>query len=144
MKNKSFLAIFDTLFILSLLGFLLTKNSTIFFVSLPFYVGTSFSQYFKQKEKLDILDDKLLLLLKLDTTIYAIGFMTLYVSTYFTVNNLELPFNVKYFFGIAILLFFIAFIISIKRKKLAQDLLIEKYFRTPVKKRPTVKKKPAR
>ena len=53
MKNTSFLAIFDTLFILSLLGFLLTKNSAIFFVSLPFYVGTSFSQYFKQKEKLD-------------------------------------------------------------------------------------------
>ena len=51
MKNTSFLAIFDTLFILSLLGFLLTKNSAIFFVSLPFYVGTSFSQYFKQKEK---------------------------------------------------------------------------------------------
>ena len=127
MKNKSFLAIFDTLFILSLLGFLLTKNSTIFFVSLPFYVGTSFSQYFKQKEKFDIFDYKFFLFLKLDTTIYAIGFMTLYVSTYFTVNNLELPFNVKYFFGIAILLFFIAFIISIKRKKLAQDLLIEKY-----------------
>ena len=114
MKNTSFLAIFDTLFILSLLGFLLTKNSAIFFVSLPFYVGTSFSQYFKQKEKLD-------------TTIYAIGFMTLYVTTYFTVNNIELPFNVKYFFGIAIFLFFIAFFISIKRKKLAQDLLIEKY-----------------
>ena len=51
MKNTSFLAIFDTLFILSLLGFLLTKNSAIFFVSLPFYVGTSFSQYYKQKEK---------------------------------------------------------------------------------------------
>jgi len=96
MKNTSFLAIFDTLFILSLLGFLLTKNSAIFFVSLPFYVGTSFSQYFKQKEKLDVFDDKLLRLLKLDTTIYAI-------------------------------LFSIAFIISIKRKKLAQDLLIEKY-----------------
>lgn len=53
--------------------------------------------------------------------------MTLYVTTYFTVNNIELPFNVKYFFGIAIFLFFIAFFISIKRKKLAQDLLIEKY-----------------
>ena len=115
MKNTSFLAIFDTLFII------------IFFVSLPFYVGTSFSQYFKQKEKLDVFDDKLLRLLKLDTTIYAIGFMTLYVTTYFTVNNIELPFNVKYFFGIAIFLFFIAFVISIKRKKLAQDLLIEKY-----------------
>ena len=124
MKNSSFLAIFDTLFILSLLGFLLTKNSAIFFVSLPFYVGTSF---FKQKEKLDVFDDKLLRLLKLDTTIYAIGFMTLYVTTYFTVNNIELPFNVKYFFGIAIFLFSIAFVISIKRKKLAQDLLIEKY-----------------
>ena len=119
MKNTSFLAIFDTLFILSLLGFLLTKNSAIFFVSLPFYVGTSFSQYFKQKEKLDVFDDKLLRLLKLDTTIY--------VTTYFTVNNIELPFNVKYFFGIAIFLFSIAFVISIKRKKLAQDLLIEKY-----------------
>ena len=127
MKNTSFLAIFDTLFILSLLVFLLTKNTAIFFVSLPFYVGTSFSQYFKQKEKLDVFDDKLLRLLKLDTTIYAIGFMTLYVTTYFTVNNIELPFNVKYFFGIAILLFSIAFVISIKRKKLAQDLLIEKY-----------------
>ena len=94
MKNTSFLAIFDTLFILSLLVFLLTKNSAIFFVSLPFYVGTSFSQYFKQKEKLDVFDDKLLHLLKLDTTIYAIGFMTLYVTTYFTVNNIEFPFNV--------------------------------------------------
>ena len=102
MKNTSFLAIFDTLFILSLLVFLLTKNSAIFFVSLPFYVGTSFSQYFKQKEKLDVFDDKLLRLLKLDTTIYAIGFMTLYVTTYFTVNNIELPFNVKYFSYITI------------------------------------------
>ena len=59
MKNTSFLAIFDTLFILSLLGFLLTKNSAIFFVSLPFYVGTSFSQYFKQKEKLDVASIKI-------------------------------------------------------------------------------------
>ena len=77
MKNTSFLAIFDTLFIVTLIIFMLTKNSTIFFVSLPFYVGTSFSQYFKQKEKLDILDKKLLNLLKLDTTIYSIAFMIL-------------------------------------------------------------------
>ena len=114
MKNTSFLAIFDTLFIISLIGFLLTKNSIIFFVSLPFYVGTSFSQYFKQKAKLDVFNDKLLRLLKFDITIYAIGFMTLYV-------------NIKYFFGIALALFFIALLISIKRKRLAQDLLIEKY-----------------
>ena len=127
MKKTSFLAIFDTLFILSLLGFLLTKNSAIFFVSLPFYVGTSFSQYFKQKEKLDVFDDKLLRLLKLDTTIYAIGFMILYVATYLTTNNIYLPFNIRYFFGIALALFFIALLISIKRKRLAQDLLIEKY-----------------
>ena len=125
MKNTSFLAIFDTLFILSLLGFLLTKNSAIFFV-----FHQSIFDYFISElmiEKLDVFDDKLLRLLKLDTTIYAIGFMTLYVTTYFTVNNIELPFNVKYFFGIAIFLFSIAFVISIKRKKLAQDLLIEKY-----------------
>ena len=127
MKNTSFLAIFDTLFILSLLGFLLTKNSAIFFVSLPFYVGTSFSQYFKQKEKLDVLDKKLLNLLKIDTTIYSIAVMILYVSIYSSIKSVELPFNVKYFFGIAIFLFSIAFVISIKRKKLAQDLLIEKY-----------------
>ena len=127
MKNTSFLAIFDTLFILSLLGFLLTKNSAIFFVSLPFYVGTSFSQYFKQKEKLDILDKKLLNLLKLDTTIYSIAFMILYVSIYSSINSIELPLNINYFFGIALFLFFVALIISIKRRKLAQDLLIEKY-----------------
>jgi len=127
MKNTSFLAIFDTLFILSLLGFLLTKNSAIFFVSLPIYVGTSFSQYFKQKEKLDVLDKKLLNLLKLDTTIYSIAFMILYVSIYSSIKSIELPLNINYFFGIVIFLFSIAFVISIKRKKLAQDLLIEKY-----------------
>ena len=77
MKNTSFLAIFDTLFIISLIGFLLTKNSIIIFVSLPYYLGTSFSKYFKQKE-----------------TIYAIGFMTLYVATYLTTNNFYLPFNI--------------------------------------------------
>ena len=127
MKNTSFLAIFDTLFIISLIGFLLTKNSIIFFVSLPFYVGTSFSQYFKQKAKLDVFNDKLLRLLKFDITIYAIGFMTLYVATYLTTNNIYLHFNIKYFCGIALALFFIALLISIKRKRLAQDLLIEKY-----------------
>ena len=122
MKNTSFLAIFDTLFIVTLIIFMLTKNSTIFFVSLPFYVGTSFSQYFKQKEKLDILDKKLLNLLKLDTTIYSIAFMILYVSIYSSINSIELPLNI-----IALFLFFVALIISIKRRKLAQDLLIEKY-----------------
>ncbi len=127
MKNTSFLAIFDTLFIVTLIIFMLTKNSTIFFVSLPFYVGTSFSQYFKQKEKLDILDKKLLNLLKLDTTIYSIAFMILYVSIYSSINSIELPLNINYFFGIALFLFFVALIISIKRRKLAQDLLIEKY-----------------
>lgn len=127
MKNTSFLAIFDTLFIVTLIIFMLTKNSTIFFVSLPFYVGTSFSQYFKQKEKLDILDKKLLNLLKLDTTIYSIAFMILYVSIYSSINSIELPLNINYFFGIALFLFFVALIISIKRRNLAQDLLIEKY-----------------
>ena len=127
MKNTSFLAIFDTLFIVTLIIFMLTKNSTIFFVSLPFYVGTSFSQYFKQKEKLGILDKKLLNLLKLDTTIYSIAFMILYVSIYSSINSIELPLNINYFFGIALFLFFVALIISIKRRKLAQDLLIEKY-----------------
>lgn len=127
MKNTSYLAIFDTLFIVTLIIFMLTKNSIIFFVSLPFYVGTSFSQYFKQKEKLDVLDKKLLNLLKLDTTIYSIAFMILYVSIYSSIKSVELPLNINYFFGIAILLFSIAFVISIKRKKLAQDLLIEKY-----------------
>ncbi len=127
MKNTSFLAIFDTLFIVTLIIFMLTKNSTIFFVSLPFYVGTSFSQYFKQKEKLDVLDKKLLNLLKLDTTIYSIAFMILYVSIYSSINSIELPLNINYFFGIALFLFFVALIISIKRRKLAQDLLIEKY-----------------
>ena len=129
MKNTSFLAIFDTLFIVTLIIFMLTKNSTIFFVSLPFYVGTSFSQYFKQKEKLDVLDKKLLNLLKLDTTIYSIAFMILYVSIYSSINSIELPLNINYFFGIALFLFFVALIISIKRRKLAQDLLIEKYRR---------------
>ena len=128
MKNTSFLAIFDTLFIVTLIIFMLTKNSTIFFVSLPFYVGTSFSQYFKQKEKLDVLDKKLLNLLKLDTTIYSIAFMILYVSIYSSINSIELPLNINYFFGIALFLFFVALIISIRRK-LAQDLLIEKYRR---------------
>lgn len=127
MKNTSFLAIFDTLFIVTLIIFMLTKNSIIFFVSLPFYVGTSFSQYFKQKEKLDVLDKKLLNLLKLDTTIYSIAFMILYVSIYSSIKSIELPLNINYFFGIVIFLFSIAFVISIKRKKLAQDLLIEKY-----------------
>lgn len=127
MKNTSFLAIFDTLFIVTLIIFMLTKNSIIFFVSLPFYVGTSFSQYFKQKEKLDVLNKKLLNLLKLDTTIYSIAFMILYVSIYSSIKSVELPLNINYFFGIAIFLFSIAFVISIKRKKLAQDLLIEKY-----------------
>lgn len=127
MKNMSFLAIFDTLFIVTLIIFMSTKNSTIFFVSLPFYVGTSFSQYFKQKEKLDVLDKKLLNLLKLDTTIYSIAFMILYVSIYSSINSIELPLNINYFFGIALFLFFVALIISIKRRKLAQDLLIEKY-----------------
>lgn len=127
MKNTSYLAIFDTLFIVTLITFMLTKNSIIFFVSLPFYVGTSFSQYFKQKEKLDVLDKKLLNLLKLDTTIYSIAFMILYVSIYSSIKSVELPLNINYFFGIVILLFSIAFVISIKRKKLAQDLLIEKY-----------------
>jgi len=127
MKNTSFLAIFDTLFIVTLIIFMLTKNSIIFFVSLPFYVGTSFSQYFKQKEKLDVLDKKLLNLLKLDTTIYSIAFMILYVSIYSSIKSVELPLNINYFFGIVIFLFSIAFVISIKRKKLAQDLLIEKY-----------------
>ena len=127
MKNTSYLAIFDTLFIVTLIIFMLTKNSIIFFVSLPFYVGTSFSQYFKQKEKLDVLDKKLLNLLKLDTTIYSIAFMILYVSIYSSIKSVELPLNINYFFGIAILLFSIAFVISIKRKKLAQVLLIEKY-----------------
>ena len=127
MKKPSFLAIFDTLFIVTLIIFMLTKNSIIFFVSLPFYVGLSFSQYFKQKEKLDVLDKKLLNLLKIDTTIYSIAVMILYVSIYSSIKSVELPFNVKYFFGIAIFLFSIAFVISIKRKKLAQDLLIEKY-----------------
>ena len=127
MKNTSFLAIFDTLFIVTLIIFMLTKNSTIFFVSLPFYVGTSFSQYFKQKEKLDILDKKLLNLLKLDTTIYSIAFMILYVSIYSSINSIELPLNINYFFGIALFLFFVALIISIKRRNVAQDLLIEKY-----------------
>ena len=129
MKNTSFLAIFDTLFIVTLIIFMLTKNSTIFFVSLPFYVGTSFSQYFKQKEKLDVVDKKLLNLLKLDTTIYSIAFMILYVSIYSSINSIELPLNINYFFGIALFLFFVALIISIKRRKLAQDLLIEKYRR---------------
>ena len=129
MKNTSFLAIFDTLFIVTLIIFMLTKNSTIFFVSLPFYVGTSFSQYFKQKEKLDVLDKKLLNLLKLDTTIYSIAFMILYVSIYSSINSIELPLNINYFFGIALFLFFVALIISIKCRKLAQDLLIEKYRR---------------
>ena len=127
MKNTSYLAIFDTLFIVTLITFMLTKNSIIFFVSPPFYVGTSFSQYFKQKEKLDVLDKKLLNLLKLDTTIYSIAFMILYVSIYSSIKSVELPLNINYFFGIVILLFSIAFVISIKRKKLAQDLLIEKY-----------------
>lgn len=127
MKNTSYLAIFDTLFIVTLITFMLTKNSIIFFISLPFYVGTSFSQYFKQKEKLDVLDKKLLNLLKLDTTIYSIAFMILYVSIYSSIKSVELPLNINYFFGIVILLFSIAFVISIKRKKLAQDLLIEKY-----------------
>lgn len=127
MKNTSYLAIFDTLFIVTLITFMLTKNSIIFFVSLPFYVGTSFSQYFKQKEKLDVLDKKLLNLLKLDTTIYSIAFMILYVSIYSSIKSVELPLNINYFFGIVILLFSIAFVISIKRKKLVQDLLIEKY-----------------
>ncbi len=127
MKNTSYLAIFDTLFIVTLIIFMLTKNSIIFFVSLPFYVGTSFSQYFKQKEKLDVLDKKLLNLLKLDTTIYSIAFMILYVSIYSSIKSVELPLNINYFFGIVIFLFSIAFVISIKRKKLAQDLLIEKY-----------------
>lgn len=127
MKNTSFLAIFDTLFILTLVAFILTKNSIIFFVSLPFYVGTSFSQYFKQKEKLEVLDKKLLNLLKLDTTIYSIAIMILYFSIYSIIKSVELPLNINYFFGIALFLFFVAFIIRIKRKKLAQDLLIEKY-----------------
>lgn len=127
MKKTSYLAIFDTLFIVTLIIFMLTKNSIIFFVSLPFYVGTSFSQYFKQKEKLDVLDKKLLNLLKLDTTIYSIAFMILYVSIYSSIKSVELPLNINYFFGIVIFLFSIAFVISIKRKKLAQDLLIEKY-----------------
>lgn len=127
MKNTSYLAIFDTLFIVTLVIFMLTKNSIIFFVSLPFYVGTSFSQYFKQKEKLDVLDKKLLNLLKLDTTIYSIAFMILYVSIYSSIKSVELPLNINYFFGIVIFLFSIAFVISIKRKKLAQDLLIKKY-----------------
>ena len=127
MKNTSYLAIFDTLFIVTLIIFMLTKNSIIFFVSLPFYVGTSFSQYFKQKEKLDVLDKKLLNLLKLDTTIYSIAFMILYVSIYSSIKSVELPLNINYFFGIVIFLFSIAFVISIKRKKLAQDLLIKKY-----------------
>ena len=127
MKKTSYLAIFDTLFIVTLIIFMLTKNSIIFFVSLPFYVGTSFSQYFKQKEKLDVLDKKLWNLLKLDTTIYSIAFMILYVSIYSSIKSVELPLNINYFFGIVIFLFSIAFVISIKRKKLAQDLLIEKY-----------------
>ena len=127
MKKTSFLAIFDTLFIVTLIIFMLTKNSIIFFVSLPFYVGLSFSQYFKQKEKLDVLDKKLLNLLKLDTTIYSIAFMILYVSIYSSIKSVELPLNINYFFGIVIFLFSIAFVISIKRKKLAQDLLIKKY-----------------
>ena len=127
MKNTSFLAIFDTLFIVTLIIFMLTKNSTIFFVSLPFYVGTSFSQYFKQKEKLEVLDKKLLNLLKLDTTIYSIAIMILYFSIYSIIKSVELPLNINYFFGIALFLFFVALIISIKRRKLAQDLLIEKY-----------------
>lgn len=127
MKNTSFLAIFDTLFILTLVAFILTKSSIIFFVSLPFYVGTSFSQYFKQKEKLEVLDKKLLNLLKLDTTIYSIAIMILYFSIYSIIKSVELPLNINYFFGIALFLFFVAFIIRIKRKKLAQDLLIEKY-----------------
>ena len=127
MKNTSFLAIFDTLFILTLVAFILTKNSIVFFVSLPFYVGTSFSQYFKQKEKLEVLDKKLLNLLKLDTTIYSIAIMILYFSIYSIIKSVELPLNINYFFGIALFLFFVAFIIRIKRKKLAQDLLIEKY-----------------
>ena len=53
--------------------------------------------------------------------------MIVYVSIYSSIKSVELPLNINYLFGIAIFLFSVAFIISIKRKKLAQDLLIEKY-----------------
>lgn len=70
MNYKKYLFIFDVIFVICLVLFFYTKNSLFFFSAFPFYVGTGFSQYIRQKERLEIQTTKIITLLKWESAIY--------------------------------------------------------------------------
>lgn len=125
MENKKiYLVIFDILFVIFIVAFLFTKITFLYFLVIPFYIGTGFSQYYRQKNRLKVQTKEILKLLKLENFIYWLSMSITYILIYY-INKPPLPAYREYFIGAIFILFFATYVIRGKRIDLIKAQLGE-------------------